>query len=157
MSDRTLTDGSPVPEDGSHRTIRADGQQVGYVVLSAEERAKGFVKPVRNSYVHTTAQSGFHGCGVVTRMGNAIAETYARNPRFYSGTFCAGCGAHFPLNQFHWDDDGEPMDPSLQDAWHAGKTERDKAEQETRRAARIAHLKCARDAIDQELKALGIE
>lgn len=33
-------------------TIREDGQQAGYVVLSAEERAKGFVRPVRRSYVH---------------------------------------------------------------------------------------------------------
>jgi hypothetical protein len=43
--DVTLTDGSPVTPD--HREINpATGQQNGYVVLSAEERAKGFVRPV---------------------------------------------------------------------------------------------------------------
>ena len=63
MSNTTLTDGSPVTPD--HREIDpATGQQKGYVVLSAEERAKGFVRPVRQSYVHDK-------CGGVTRMGLA--------------------------------------------------------------------------------------
>lgn len=100
MSDRTLTDGSPVPADGSHTELKANGQQKGYVVLSDEERAKGFVRPVRRTYVHTT-------CGVATTMGQALAETYARKPSFYSGTFCCGCGSHFPVGEdgeFTWDD-----------------------------------------------------
>ena len=90
---RTLTDGSPVTPD--HRELRADGQQKGYVVLSAEERARGFVRPVRTTYTHKA-------CGTDTRMGRAIAETYARDPGFYSGTFCVACGGHFPLDQFVW-------------------------------------------------------
>lgn len=129
MTDRQLTDGTPVPADHSHTTLRPDGQQQGYVVLSPEERAKGFVKPVRHSYIHT--------CGVVTKMGQALAETYARDPRFYSGTFCCGCHAHFPLIQFTWDKDGEPMDPDLQEAWNAGRAEREAAQREQRRRARI--------------------
>ena len=99
MPDVTLTDGSPVPKDGSHRQIKDNGQQQGYVVLSEEERAKGFVRPVRQSYVHDK-------CGTLTTMGLALAETYARDPYFYSGTFCAGCGAHFPVGEdgeFMWD------------------------------------------------------
>jgi len=94
----TLTDGSPVPADGSHRELRPDGQQKGYVVLSDEERAKGFVRPVRRSYVHAK-------CGGLTTMGVALAETYARQPNFYSGTFCVDCGAHFPVGadgEFTW-------------------------------------------------------
>lgn len=95
MSNTTLTDGSPVTPD--HRDIDpASGQQKGYVVLSAEERAKGFVRPVRRSYVHLK-------CGVVTTMGQSIAETYARDPSFYSGTFCVGCRVHLPLDEFRWD------------------------------------------------------
>lgn len=94
----TLTDGSPVTSD--HREINPDtGLQKGYVVLSAEERAKGFVRPVRRSYVHDK-------CGGVTKMGQALAETYARDPKFYSGTFCAICRAHFPVGadgEFVWD------------------------------------------------------
>jgi hypothetical protein len=98
MTKTTLTDGSPVTPD--HREIDPKtGMQKAYVVLSAEERAKGFVEPVRRSYVHQK-------CGGVTTMGRAIAETYARNPFFYSGTFCVHCGAHFPVGEdgeFVWD------------------------------------------------------
>lgn len=47
----TLTDGSPVTPD--HRELKPNGQQKGYVVLSEEERAKGFVRPVRRTYIHT--------------------------------------------------------------------------------------------------------
>ncbi len=90
----TLTDGSPVTDD--HRELRPDGMQKGYVVLSAEERAKGFVRPVRRTYRHNT-------CGSVTTMAESIAETYARDPGFYTGTFCATCRSHFPLDQFVWD------------------------------------------------------
>jgi hypothetical protein len=93
-SARVLTDGSPVTDD--HRDLLPSGQQKGYVVLSAEERAKGFVRPVRRTYRHTT-------CGTTTKMGLALAETYARDPAFYSGTFCVQCRAHFPLDQFVWD------------------------------------------------------
>jgi hypothetical protein len=109
MSNTQLTDGSPVPEDRSHTENRGDGQQKGYVVLSPEERAKGFVKPVRKSYIHQK-------CGTLTTMGRSLAETYARDPNFYSGTFCVGCGAHFNLDQFDWED-GEPMDTGKQEAW----------------------------------------
>jgi C-terminal processing protease CtpA/Prc len=31
---------------------RSDGQQEAYLILSEEERAKGFVRPVRTKYVH---------------------------------------------------------------------------------------------------------
>jgi len=43
------------------------------------------------------------GCGVSTRMGRAIAETYARNPSFYGSTFCVGCNKHLPVSEFVWD------------------------------------------------------
>jgi hypothetical protein len=99
--DRTrqvLTDGSPVT--GDHREKLPNGQQKGYVVLSEEERKRGFVRPVRRTYVHQK-------CGSATTMGLALAETYARDPKFYSGTFCVGCGAHYPVGpagEFVWDD-----------------------------------------------------
>lgn len=94
--------------DPNIRKIRADGQQESYLVLSEEERAKGFVRPVRKSYRHAK-------CGTITRMGQAIAETYARDPKFYGGTFCCDCGKHFPLKEadgkanFFWDPDGTPV------------------------------------------------
>ena len=95
MSDRTLTDGSPVTDD--HRDIDPEtGQQKGYVVLSEAERAQGFIEPVRRSYVHQV-------CKTKTTMAQSLAETFARQPDFYAGTFCACCRDHFPLYQFKWD------------------------------------------------------
>lgn len=121
--------------------IQDDGQQACYLVLSDEERAKGFVRPVRTSYQHVGVKPQYSlrdltleeherydkygyvkyeeyppadfgasgkfwtektlnsGCGVVTTMGLSIAETYSRDPSFYGGTFCAGCGAHFPVGE----------------------------------------------------------
>lgn len=140
-----LSGGGPVTAD--HREINpATGMQKGYVVLSPEERAKGFVRPLRRSYVHRGARpryptreltpeevtrfAGFDyvrfepypegkndsvvgrywtaaqlrsGCGAVTTMAQDIAETYARDPAFYGGTFCAGCRTHRPLEEFVWE------------------------------------------------------
>lgn len=78
-------DESPVP------------QAEKYLVLSDSERAKGFIRPVRCSYVHT--------CGTTTTMSQDIAETYARDPRFYGSTYCVGCKMHRPVGpdgEFHW-------------------------------------------------------
>lgn len=143
-SQRQLTNGSPVSAD--HRDIDpATGQQKGYVVLTPEERAKGFVRPVRRSYTHVgirpkyplrdltddekaryadegftmfetypesehpktgrfwTAAELYRRCGLSTTMGLALAETYARDPKFYGGTFCAACRQHFPVEEFRWE------------------------------------------------------
>lgn len=81
--------------------IEPSGMQQKYLVLSDEERAKGFVRPVRRTYMHLK-------CGTVTTMGQAIAETYARNPEFYSGTYCCHCGTHFPLIEA---DSSDPTNP----------------------------------------------
>jgi hypothetical protein len=103
LVDRTqycLADGSPVTPD--HREIGSDGQQKGYVVLTKEERRKGFVRPVRRTYTHLT-------CFTDTTMGLAIAETYARDPGFYNSTFCCHCGMHKPLDEFVWKETSEKV------------------------------------------------
>ncbi len=148
-----LTDGSPVPEDRSHTELKENGQQKDYIVLSPEERAKGFIRPLRKSYTHigkpgpefplidlTEKQKSIFvrkgdderfvkfepypeghkgastgrfwtqkdidkigkGCGTDTTMSLEIAETYARNPHFYGGTFCCSCRKHLPLEEFVW-------------------------------------------------------
>lgn len=141
----------------------ATGQHQSYWVLSDAERAKGFIRPVRASYVHvgppgprfplrdlteeerthfgsmyvkyepypsksastavgldpdqttnpgravgqywTQAQldAAGRGCRTRTTMGSALAETYARDPRFYGATFCCGCRTHLPVAEFVWD------------------------------------------------------
>jgi len=155
----TTTDGQP-PREGYEQAAAPapinphSGQHEAYWVLSPEERAKGFVRPVRLSYRHVGtapryplrdlteeehtqyARFGYvkfeaypesespltgkfwtqaeldrrRGCGVVTTMSRAIAETYARDPRYYGSTFCAGCGIHLPVGEhgeFVWADDSE--------------------------------------------------
>lgn len=126
-----------------------DGQHAGYVVLSAEERSKGFVRPVRKSYTHVgrqvcgkerpdsksslsedkvawlcvgssdhagdcdtfqavteqelknfKAKGSFSGCNYTTSMGRELAETYARDPKFYGATFCSKCKMHFPVGEY---------------------------------------------------------
>ena len=75
-------------------------QAAAYLVLSDEERAKGFVRPVRDTYKHRV-------CGTETRMSLAIAETYARNPKFYGATYCCRCQMHKPVSEFEWLDGSE--------------------------------------------------
>lgn len=126
-----------------------------YLVLSDEERARGFVRPVRLSYLHVGppgpehplrdltdeeheryASAGYvkfeeypedsgsaaagrfwtqahldgsgKGCGTLTRMNQAIAETYARQPGFYGATYCCGCQRHLKVGadgEFTWADE----------------------------------------------------
>lgn len=76
------------------------GQAEVYLVLSDAERAQGFVRPLRATYIHLT-------CGSSTTMGAALAETYARQPSFYGATYCVHCQMHLPvgeLGEFVWED-----------------------------------------------------
>lgn len=82
-------------------TLKENGQQNNYVVLCEDERAKGFVRPVRHTYRHLK-------CGSTTTIGQALAETYARDPKFYGATFCCVCGGHSLVDEFVWLD-GEPL------------------------------------------------
>lgn len=128
------------------------GQHEVYLVLSDEERAKGFVRPLRRSYRHVgvcpqgpvrdltpeeherydkygyvkfepypesespvtgrfwTEEALNGGCGGVTSMGLAIAETYARDPAFYGATYCCTCRKHLPVGEFIWIDEATGRD-----------------------------------------------
>lgn len=82
-----------------------------YLVLSEEERAKGFVRPLRRAYVHVGVGGDAKrrmspACGALTTMGLALCETYARDPSFYGSTYCTGCSMHRPVGEFIWDEDG---------------------------------------------------
>jgi hypothetical protein len=128
--------------------IEPGPQNEVYLVLSEAERAKGFVRPYRDTYQHvgirpkyptrqltaeeverhgandyvcyepypqdgthgsalgrfwTRAQLNNSGCGAVTKMGRALSETYARDPKFYGATYCVGCQMHRPVQEFVWD------------------------------------------------------
>lgn len=93
-ADPGLTHGAD-PPDAPHKPP-ADV----YLVLSPEERAAGFIRPLRSSYIHEV-------CHGVTSMGMAIAATYAKQPDFYGSTYCAHCGQHRPVGadgEFIWND-----------------------------------------------------
>lgn len=100
MANRHTTDRN---DPGLQETLPG-GQQEAYLVLTKEQRAQGFVRPYRESYRHLR-------CGSTTTMSEAIAETYARSPRFYSGTFCVTCSEHFPVGPL------SPEFPSAKGAW----------------------------------------
>lgn len=113
------TSGEPVEKVRAEQTEQT-GQHKAYIVLCPDERAKGFVRPVRNKYVHVgvggheidlndVSKHGRTGnaCGALTSMGPALSETYARDPSFYSHTFCVGCNKHLPVAEFVWDGTNE--------------------------------------------------
>lgn len=88
-SDPRLTHGSDTT---------ATPQAPVYLVLSDDERAKGFVRPYRDTYRHLI-------CGTETRMSRDISETYARQPTFYGSTYCTWCSQHRPVGaggEFEW-------------------------------------------------------
>lgn len=144
------------PNDPRIKRGKPDTQPVPqhdtYLVLSEAERAKGFVRPVRHSYMHVGIagpkhptrdltdeekarypQAGYvkfevypeseaprtgrywtqaqldsigKGCGTRTTMGQALSETYAREPDFYGATYCCGCSMHRPVGEageFVWE------------------------------------------------------
>lgn len=75
-----------------HEVEPETGMMKCYLILPDGER-KNLVRPVRRSYVHLT-------CGTVTTMAQALAETYAANPSFYTHTYCARCHTHLPVGEF---------------------------------------------------------
>lgn len=75
-----------------------DGQYLDHFVLCPEDRAKGYVEPYRETYVHEK-------CGGTTSMPVACAETYAVQPEYYGSTFCCHCRGYFPVGakgEFVW-------------------------------------------------------
>ena len=87
--------GGDLPDDYRDRDPATNGQKA-YVVLTPEERAKGFVRPVRLAYTHSR-------CGKTTGMSRDIAETLAADPKFYNAGYCATCRDFFPLTEFVWE------------------------------------------------------
>lgn len=115
------TSGEPVDKVRAEQTEET-GQHKGYIVLCPEERAKGFVRPYRDSYKHVgrlepivgpkltlASEHRVGGCNTVTTMGRALSETYARDPKFYGATFCVNCNRHLPVSEFVWTADGQQV------------------------------------------------
>ena len=121
----TTSGDSPDAVRAKQREEGNKGQHSSYIVLCEEERKKGFVRPYRDAYKHVgrlesiindgdygndkTVEHRIGGCGTVTTMGRALSETYARDPTFYSATFCVNCNKHLPVAEFVWTADGQQV------------------------------------------------
>lgn len=78
--------------------------KIGYVKFEAYPKTEG--SPIGRFWTQEQLDKIGTGCGVVTSMPRAIAETYARDPNFYGKTMCCGCGVHLPVGangEFVWD------------------------------------------------------
>jgi len=42
-------------------------------------------------------------------MSDKLAETYARDNKFYGATYCTGCEKHLPVEEFLWDGTDEKV------------------------------------------------
>lgn len=146
-------------EDTRLGQVKDNGQNEAYLALSQEEIDKGYLRPVRDSYIHigryythnpeilnqpykygsktyvatipclienervigssyitqeeldqyNTTKGYIGGCGTLTKIHERLAQTYARDPKFYSATFCVGCKTHPPVSEFVWDGTDEKV------------------------------------------------
>lgn len=123
LSEAERAKGFVRPVRSSYRHVGIAGPKHPLRDLTEEEKARyaekyGYVKfepnpdhPAKSSVIGTfwtqaQLDNIGKGCGTVTTMGRALAETYARDPRFYGSTFCCGCGTHLPVGkggEFVWD------------------------------------------------------
>lgn len=73
---------------------REDGQYENYPTIDEGELQQ---KP-RDTYTHVD------GCGASTTMTGGLPASVARDPTYYSKTYCSGCGGHVPVAEVEWKD-----------------------------------------------------
>lgn len=88
-----MTSDGPPPEGFDYGEKRPDGQYENYPTI--DEGA--FEQEPRDTYIHET-------CGSKTTMTGDLPESVARDPEWYTRTFCAGCGEHVPVEDVEWED-----------------------------------------------------
>lgn len=93
-SEADNTPDGPPPEDFDYGDRRPDGQYENYPTIDGGE----FEQAIRETYIHVD------GCGSKTTMTGDLQESVARDPSYYSKTFCSGCGEHVPVDEVEWDD-----------------------------------------------------
>lgn len=97
-NDIRTTDDPTDPRLGRGPDNKPVPQNEVYLVLSDDERAKGYIRPFRDTYKHLK-------CGTKTSMGFKLSATYAREPTFYGSTYCCSCQMHRPVGpdgEFEW-------------------------------------------------------
>lgn len=71
------------------------------VVLTEQELAAGFVRPLRLRVLHIF-------CGRPSAVMAGQAEDLAKDPASWSTCWCGVCGRRLPIEQFTWVD-GSPV------------------------------------------------
>lgn len=79
-------------EDFDYGERKEDGQYENHPTIDEGE----FQQPVKMVYIHET-------CNGATNMSRKIAESIARDPEYYTKTFCYQCGDYYPVEQFRWE------------------------------------------------------
>ena len=83
------------PNDPRLKEVESSGQQVAYLVLSEEERAKGFVRPLRRSYKHV-------GIKPDLPLRNLTDEEHERYDQYGYVAFEAYPESEFPKTGRFW-------------------------------------------------------
>jgi hypothetical protein len=84
------------PDGFDYGEEKEDGQYENYPTIDSGE----FEQPVRDTYIHGE-------CGTATTMRGDLPESVARDPEYYTKTFCAGCNKHVPVSEVRWESDGK--------------------------------------------------
>lgn len=119
LSDKERAKGFVRPVRLSYRHVGTPGPRWPLRDLTAEEQERyagaGYVKfeeyppddrpALGRFWTQAQLDSIGKGCGAVTTMSRAIAETYSARPAFYGATYCVGCRLHLPVGkqgEFTW-------------------------------------------------------
>jgi len=80
---------------------KMNGHWVVDVLATLREREKE-IEELKENLVLMTIRKDDLACGTITTMGPALAETYARDPKFYGSTYCMCCKMHKAVDEFVW-------------------------------------------------------
>lgn len=94
-----LTTDPDDPRLGHGVDVQPGPPHEAYLVLPAEVREGVFLRLLRDKYVHLA-------CSQKTRISIEMAETFARDPKFYDVVYCSYCRMHRPVSEFVWSFDG---------------------------------------------------
>ena len=87
----------PPPEDFNYGDKLDDGQYENHPTIDEGS----LQQEMRISYVHEE-------CGKTTTIhSRSLAKSIARDPDYYSKTFCTYCREYVPTGEVHWEKDGK--------------------------------------------------
>lgn len=108
-------------DEKNQRPVRNQYRHIGTIIagdlrdLTQEEKERygafGYVKfetypverrPLLGRYLTEEEVFNKNACNRITTIHEKIARTYAKDPNFYSATYCVHCKKHRPLNEFIW-------------------------------------------------------